>query len=135
MTIGERICCLRKERKLKQSDLAKVLCVSPSTIGMYEQNRREPDIGTIVKIANCLDVGVEYLLGLDSKNKDELSEPDKALLEVGTYFQNQEKSTSMTEDVIIYHRDGKTVKRRFTKEQLALFHAMLDAIPDTETDL
>ena len=40
----------------------------------------------------------------------------------------------LSENIIIYHRDGKTVKRSFTKEQLALFHAMLDAIPEDPND-
>ena len=39
------------------------------------------------------------------------------------------------ENVIIFHRNGKTQKKKFTKEQMAMFIAMVDAIPDTDEDL
>ena len=60
--IGDRI---KKERLLKnitQSELSKLLEVSPSTIGMYEQNRRLPDIDKIIKLSDIFDVSTDYLL-------------------------------------------------------------------------
>ena len=47
----------------------------------------------------------------------------------------EEKSTpvapdDLEENVIIYHRDGKTVKKKISKETLAAITAMLDALPD-----
>lgn len=138
MTIGERISHARKERKLKQSDLARILCVSPSTIGMYEQNRREPDIGTLIEIAKCLNVSVEYLLGLDNKNKNELSEPDKVVLEAVTRLSNNDTPTpdyGISENMIVFNLDGQSEKKKLTREQMIMLKAMLDALPDTPTDL
>ena len=40
---SERIKQLRKERGLSQDQLAKILGVSRSTVGMYETGKREPD--------------------------------------------------------------------------------------------
>lgn len=40
----------------------------------------------------------------------------------------------LKENVVIYHRDGKTVKKTFTKEQMAILRAMLDAAPDDDED-
>lgn len=60
---------LRKERGLTQSDLAKILKVSNSTIGMYEQGRRVPDTNTILDLSNIFNVSVDYLLGNDIKKK------------------------------------------------------------------
>ena len=40
---SERIKRLRKERGLSQDQLAKILGVSRSTVGMYETGKREPD--------------------------------------------------------------------------------------------
>lgn len=85
--IGDIIKQTRKSKRLKQSELADMLSVSASTIGMYEQNRREPDIGTIVKLAKCLDVTLEYLLGVG----DTPTEEERHVLDVAGYFYNEEK--------------------------------------------
>lgn len=57
---------LRKDRGLTQSELGKALGVSPSTIGMYEQGRREPDKDALLAIANFFNVSTDYLLGNDT---------------------------------------------------------------------
>jgi len=85
--IGDRIKAARKNKKMKQIDLARKLTISPSAIGMYEQNRREPDIETIIKIAHFLEVSVEQLLGLDGRYRSELSEPEQVALEVADRLQ------------------------------------------------
>ena len=43
---------------------------------------------------------------------------------------NNQAEDDIEEDVIIYHRNGKTVKKRMSKSQLDLLTSMLDAIPD-----
>lgn len=51
--------------------------------------------------------------------------------------EQKEKPTDygeLKENVVIYHRDGKTVKKTFTKEQMAILRAMLDAAPDDDED-
>ncbi len=60
--LGDRIKMLREERQIKQEDLAKAMSVSPSTIGMYEINKREPNYELILKIANYFNVSTDYLL-------------------------------------------------------------------------
>lgn len=47
---------------MRQAELAKKLGVSTSTIGMYEQGRREPSGGRLVKLAELFDVTADYLL-------------------------------------------------------------------------
>lgn len=54
---------LRTSRGLTQSELSKALNVSASSIGMYEQGRREPDNTTLKKIASYFEVTTDYLLG------------------------------------------------------------------------
>jgi len=54
---------LREREKLKQEELAKILSVSPSTIGMYEQGRRQPDHEKLKQIADYFKVPIDYLLG------------------------------------------------------------------------
>lgn len=41
----------------------------------------------------------------------------------------------LLENVIIFHRDGKTVKKQFTKEQMEMITKMLDAIPEKPKDI
>ena len=70
--IGSRIKLLREELGLKQEELAKALSVSPSAIGMYERNLREPNNELTLKIADYFNVTVDYLLG-----KSEIRNPEE----------------------------------------------------------
>ena len=60
--IGPRIAALRRERGLSQSELARLIRVSPSALGMYEQGRREPSADTMVALADSLGVTTDFLL-------------------------------------------------------------------------
>lgn len=69
-TIAERIKQLRKELGLTQEELAKQLSIAPSTIGMYETNKREPNNELTIKIANFFNVSADYLLGLSIESNN-----------------------------------------------------------------
>ena len=56
---------LRKGKKMTQADLSRELNISPSSIGMWEQGRREPDLDNLSRIADFFGVSADYLLGLD----------------------------------------------------------------------
>ena len=60
--LGARIAALRRSRDMSQEQLAKVLGISPSAVGMYEQGRREPSAATLVAIATLFGVSTDYLL-------------------------------------------------------------------------
>ena len=69
--VGERITVLRKRAKLSQEQLAKQLNVSASTIGMYEQGRREPSIRTLIALSQTFGVSLDYLLtGAEASERD-----------------------------------------------------------------
>ncbi len=83
-TLGKRMRKLRKKNYYTQADVAKALGVSPSAIGMYEQDRRVPDKETLLKICDFFDVSADYLLGHTSKPaevSDVLDEFNKKLEE------------------------------------------------------
>ena len=63
---------LRKEHKLSMKELGKILGLSESTISLYEAGKREPDIKTLIKMADYFDVSVDVLLGRDETNKEEI---------------------------------------------------------------
>lgn len=76
-----RLKMLRIKSGLSQAELAKVINVSPSTISMYEQGRREPDFLTFLDICVALNSTPNYILGLDRKFKSKLIEIDELLCE------------------------------------------------------
>ena len=60
--LGPRIGALRRAKGLSQAELAGRLGISPSAMGMYEQNRREPSVQTLVRLAQELQVSTDFLL-------------------------------------------------------------------------
>lgn len=60
---GKRLRILREKRGLTQAEVANLFNISTSTIGMYEQGRRDPDTAVLKKIADYFDVSADYLLG------------------------------------------------------------------------
>lgn len=70
--LGIRIAALRHQAGLSQKALANRLGVSASTVGMYEQGRREPSAGRLVEMAAVFGVSTDYLLtGLPGEARDE----------------------------------------------------------------
>lgn len=61
-TVGEKIKTGRLSRKMTQADLAKALGVSPSAVGMWEQDRREPDFDTLEALADVFNVPMSYFV-------------------------------------------------------------------------
>ena len=62
MTFGERMILHRKQLKMSQDDLAKKVGTSAPIIGRYERNEIKPSIEVAAKIADELNVTVDYLL-------------------------------------------------------------------------
>jgi transcriptional regulator with XRE-family HTH domain len=63
MTFGEKIIVLRKQLKWSQDDLAKKLGTSAPIVGRYERNEITQSIDVAAKIAEALNVTVDYLVG------------------------------------------------------------------------
>ena len=60
--LPERLTALRKGKGYSQAQLAQVLNLSPSAIGMYEQGRRVPDLGTLISLADLYRISLDYLI-------------------------------------------------------------------------
>lgn len=54
---------LRQSKKLKQAEIAHYLQVSPQCYSSYEQGSREPNIETLIKLADFFDVSLDTLMG------------------------------------------------------------------------
>ena len=60
--LGARIALLRRSKGLSQRALAAALDVSPSAVGMYEQERRIPSTDLLVEMAELFGVSTDFLL-------------------------------------------------------------------------
>lgn len=63
MNIGDKISSLRKQKKISQADLAKAAEVSREIIGRYERSEASPSVEVAKKIADALEVSLDYLAG------------------------------------------------------------------------
>ena len=60
--MGLRIAALRRRAGWSQGELARHLGISPSTVGMYEQGRREPNSQMLVALSELFGVTIDYLV-------------------------------------------------------------------------
>ncbi len=56
---------LRRERDISQKELANYLNVSQAQISKYESGLNEPDIGTLIKLAEFFHVSLDTLLDIN----------------------------------------------------------------------
>lgn len=155
-----RIKCLRYIRGLSQSAFGKIFNVDQTAVSNWEKGKNSIDIKLLEKISDEFCVPMEFVYGKDFSiqrpmsewHKDQIEDYEKASSEIKEYLlfkygngrfntssDNQKEPTAMIDselddDVIVFHRDGKTQKRKFTKEQMAIFMAMIDAIPENPKD-
>lgn len=76
---------LRKERKKTQQEVASDLGINRSTFNGYEQGISEPDLKTVIRIADYFGCSVDYLLGHQTTNilqLELLTGPQRELFEL-----------------------------------------------------
>ena len=57
-----RIALLRRRIGINQQQLAEKLHISPSTVGMYEQGRRTPNVDILTQMSRIFNVSLDYLI-------------------------------------------------------------------------
>lgn len=76
---------LRGEKGLTLIDVSSFLGLTPQVLSRYERGDREPDLNTLIMLANYYGVSIDYLLGRENEfgqiitNLD-LSEREKTLI-------------------------------------------------------
>lgn len=120
-TFGRRLELALKNKNMKNSVLAYRLNVDRSYITNYIKGKYVARPDTIEKMANILGVSAAWLNGYDVPMTDKL---DTAENTVGL----ETKEIEPLKNEIVYHRNGKTVKKQFTKEQMKMLLAMIDAV-------
>ena len=109
--VGLRIAALRKNAGMSQAELAKTLALSPSTVGMYEQGRRQPSLEMLTQLSELFGVSIDFLVTGKPGNEQERLTINNLLLE----------RVSAAEQHL-----GDRRARPFSRQELAvLFAAML----------
>ena len=109
--LGARIAALRRQAGMNQAQLAAVIRVSPSAVGMYEQGRREPSAEILVRLAQAFQVSLDYLI------------TGRALPEERAVLEQMLENRIRAADQRLRKRGQETP---FSREELAvLFAAML----------
>lgn len=72
----KRLRLLREEAGLSQKAVAQIIGVSQQSINKYENHNIEPDIETLIALADCFHVSVDYLIGRnDTENASDHDAP------------------------------------------------------------
>lgn len=69
MNLTERMKGLRKERNLRQEDIAVELDIATTTYCRYELGMREPSASLLCRMADFYDVTADYLLGRSNERR------------------------------------------------------------------
>lgn len=72
MEFSERLKSLRKQAQLTQVDVAEKLGISQPAYASWERGIKKPTQENLVKIAQILNVSVDYLVGNSDNTEDEL---------------------------------------------------------------
>ena len=59
---------IRKERNMRQEDIARYLNVKQATYSGYESGKYEPTIETLCKLADYYKVSIDFLIGREWNN-------------------------------------------------------------------
>lgn len=108
--IGQTIKDLRRSKKLSQTDFAKIVGVSQTTVTAWETGKAEPSSSAITRIADYFDVSTDYLLGRPEKK---LSSEEQETKDLKKFLENN-LDNGMT------FGDGKVTQEDREKLEIAL---------------
>lgn len=70
MSFGKRLTEARKKKDISQEELAKLLNTKGPVIGRYERDEMKPSIEAAAKMADILEVSLDYLVGKADEHLD-----------------------------------------------------------------
>lgn len=114
-TLGKRVAALRRDKGLKQDDLAQQLGVTPQAVSKWENDQTCPDITLLPQLAQILGVSVDELLS----GKAPQEEPPVKVLPV----EQRKDWQDMVLRIVVDSADGDKVRVNLP---LALVEAAID---------
>lgn len=114
MTAGKRIKKIRQEKGLSQKELGKKLGVSQQMIGQWEAAKANPQMDTLEKIANALNVPLYELMGFDGSIRANMNKQRPIDIAIQKY-QNDEKLTEEEEQTIIEYVESDQLAKETAK--------------------
>lgn len=130
--IGETICSLRKENKLTQQQLSKLLGVSIAAISKWETNIAHPDIELLPKIADIFHVSIDYLfhyhINPDNSRLYMMKQAD-TFFNQGDYF----SAMSILSEAILRYPNDLNIKYNHAK--ITIYSAVTPPLNSEKEDL
>lgn len=112
MDIGKNIKAIRETLGLSIKDTANLLELSPIRYSNYERNKRQPDLETLLAIANFFKVSIDFLINGEKIKYDD-KEITKKINDIKLYEKN--KLLDLFNDLT---EDNKTKVKTYIKDLL-----------------
>lgn len=107
MQFGSIVVQLRKEQGISQTALADQLGIHKNVLGRYERNEVLPSIEIARKIADILDVSLDYLTGKTDVEMDKVTR--KRILEVSKFEETDRNHIFSVIDAFIAKRKIQSI--------------------------
>lgn len=107
MEFGSTVAQLRKEQGISQTALAEQLGIHKNVLGRYERNEVFPSIEIARKIADILDVSLDYLTGKVDVEMDKTTR--KRILEVSKFEEDDKLHIFSVIDAFIAKRKIQSI--------------------------
>ena len=117
MEFSERLKTLRKQAQLTQVDVAEKLGISQPAYASWERGIKKPTQENLVKIAQVLNVSVDYLVGNSGEKSDELDNIE-LLFRMNTNGLTEEEKKVFKKELIEFMEERKKTFLKNNKNKL-----------------
>ena len=121
-----RIKELRKSAKLSQEELAEKFGVERATISRWENQKHDPSISDLVRLANFFKVSIDYLVGVTNdptppiplkvdETEEELKKYQEELLSLNAELRNLPED--QVREIVAMIKAGLAVRKEINKDK------------------
>ena len=124
---------LRIEKNMSQAELAAELCVSNSSVAMWETGQRYPRKETYEQIADLFNVDIDYLYGRTSlRQKIHFDNDGNAMIHHDTIFYLNDETAAVAQEIFEKDKVLFDVYRSSDKDRLVAYANKLKSLRDME---
>lgn len=102
---------IRESLQLTQVKVANDLKLSRQVYNFYENEKRNPDMQTLIKIADYYGVSIDYLLGRTNVIKPENIDEDDLLSKINTADSETKASVEQFLNYLLYEKERKNKEK------------------------